>query len=211
MIRPQDKTFWFGRTFREFSALTLPYAGKPITYVEVGTWMADSCHWMMENVLTHPDSFGYGIDPYPDDFKRGSNEPVKEIAAERMSKFKNWTWIYAKSQDGLRMWDSMKFGYKIDVLYLDGSHLAHDVVMDWCFAWPHLRNGSLVIFDDYGLSKRKTDGVLRVDVAVDAIEKSFAPFIERVGAWKLQAAFKVTKEPIVGQQPGEGMNGTIKY
>lgn len=205
MIRPQDKTFWFGRTFREFSALTLPYAGKPIVYCEVGTWAADSCHWMCENVLTHPDSSGYGIDPYPDDFKRGSNEPIKEQAAERMSKFKNWTWIYAKSQDALRHWGPRRGRdvgpIKIDLLYLDGSHLAHDVVMDWSFAWPHLKLGSLVIFDDYGLSRRKTDGVLRVDVAVEAIEKSFAPYIERVGAFKLQAAFRVVKEPLVGDLP----------
>lgn len=201
MIRPQDKTFWFGRTFREFSALTLPYAGKPITYVEVGTWMADSCHWMMENVLTHPESSGYGIDPYPDDFKRGSNEPTKEIAAERMKGFTNWRWIYQKSQDALRSWDSMDLGDKIDLLYLDGSHLAHDVVMDFSFAWPHLKKGSLVIFDDYGLSKRKTDGILRVDVAVEAIEKAFSPYIERVGKFDLQAGFMVTREPLIGDLP----------
>ena len=201
MIRPEDRQNWFGRTFREFSALTLPYAGKPIVYCEIGCWMADSCFWMMENVLTHEDSWGYGIDPYPDDFKRGSNESVKEIAAERMSKFTNWTWIYAKSQDALRCWDSSKSGYKIDLLYLDGSHLAHDVVMDWCFAWPHLKLGSLVIFDDYGVSRRKQDGVLRVDVAVEAIEKSFAPFIEREGKWHTQCAFRVTREPLMGELP----------
>jgi len=200
MIRPQDKEFWFGRTFREFSALTLPYTGKPITYVEVGCWKADSAFWMMENVLTHPDSWGYGIDPYPDDFRRGSNEPVKAEAVERMKGFANWRWIFKKSQDALRRWDSMQFDEKIDILYLDGSHLAHDVVMDWSFAWPHLKLGSLVIFDDYGLSKRKQDGILRVDVAVEAIEKSFAPFIERVGRFYTQAAFRVVKEPMVGEQ-----------
>lgn len=201
MIRPQDKQFWFGRTFKEFSSLTLPYAGKPITYVEVGCWLCDSANWMMETVLTHPESRGFGIDPYPDDFKRGSNEPIKEQAIERMLPHKRWEWIFAKSQDGLRMWDSMKFGHKIDLLYLDGSHVSHDVVMDWCFAWPHLKLGSLVIFDDYGLSKRKQDGVLRVDVAVDAIEKAFSPFIERVGRFYTQAAFRVVREPLIGELP----------
>lgn len=201
MIRPQDRRNWFGRTFRDFSRVVEPFKGKPIVYVEVGCWLADSAFWMMENILTHPDSWGYGIDPYPDDFKRGSNEPVKAQAVERMKEFGNWRWIFKKSQDALRWWDSMDLGEKIDLLYLDGSHLAHDVVMDWCLAFPHLKQGSVVIFDDYGLSQRKKDGIRRVDFAVSSIENSFQPFIEKIGRWKTQAAFRIVKEPVVGELP----------
>ena len=198
MIRPQDRTFWFGRTFREFSALTLPFKGLPIVYVEIGTWKCDSAFWMMENILTNPDSWGYGIDPYQDDYKRGSNQSVKEEAVERMKEFPNWRWIFAKSQNALRMWDSSESGYKIDLLYLDGSHFAHDVVMDFVLAFPHLKAGSLVIFDDVGVSRRKQDGILRVDVAVDALAKTFAPFIERIDK-RTQAAFRIIKEPKIGE------------
>lgn len=194
MIRPQDKTYWFGRTFREFSRLVEPFRGQPITYVEIGVWMADSAAWMCEEILTHPQARAWGIDPYEADFKRGSNEPVRMEAVERMAKFPQWSWMFSKSQDALRQWS----GPQIDLLYIDGSHFAHDVMADWCYAWPLLKRGSLVIFDDYGLSKRKTDGHPRVDIAVAGIEAAFAPFIEREGVFQLQAAFRVTKEPRVG-------------
>lgn len=197
MIRPQDKTFWFGRTFREFSALVLPFKGQPICYVEVGVWKGDSAAWMCENIITHPLARGHGIDPYQPDFKRGENEDAKRIACERLNRYPQFCLHFGKSQDVLRRWD----GPKIDLLYLDGSHVAHDVLADWCFAFPHLKVESLVIFDDYGLSKRKTDGVQRVDVAVEAIEQCYKPFVERLGQFKLQAAFKIVKEPKIGELP----------
>ena len=197
MIRPQDREHWFGRTFREFSRAVEPYRGQPICYVEVGNWKGDSAVWMCENILTHPDAKGCGIDPYENDFKRGSNESAKQIASERLAQFPQWQQTYGKSQDVLRAWP----GTKIDLLYLDGSHIAHDVLADFVFAFPYLKKGSTVIFDDWGVSRRKKDGLLRVDVAVDAIRQSFEPFVEKVGEWNTQAVLRITKEPLVGELP----------
>jgi len=57
---------WFRRrnqaTFEEY---VLPmWAGKPITYLEIGVYEGQSLTWMMQNVLTHPDSRAVGIDPW---------------------------------------------------------------------------------------------------------------------------------------------------
>ncbi len=197
MIRPQDEQNWFGRTFREFTRSALPFKGQPIVYCEIGCWKGDSAVWVCEEILSHPEARGIGIDPYPDDFKRGSNDDAKAIAASRLAKFPQWSWIYAKSQDALRVWS----GPKIDLLYLDGSHISHDVVMDWCFAFPLLKKGSTVIFDDWGVSRRKKDGLDRVDIAVDAIRQSFAPFVEKVGEWNTQAVLRIVKDPVVGELP----------
>jgi len=197
-IRPTDKCHWFGRTFKEFTPLVLPFAGKPIVYCEVGVWRGDSAVWMVENVLTNLKSFGVGIDDYAADTKRESNEEAKHIAYDRLKEYLNWQFIFKRSQDALRDWKRLVGDLKIDILYLDGSHFAHDVVMDWCFAWPHLTKGSLVIFDDYGVSCRKKDGIDRVDKAVQSIQNSFAKFIEPRGKCYMQYAFEVVREPLVG-------------
>ena len=197
MIRPQDRKNWFGRTFKEFSRAVEPYRGQPIHYVEVGCWLGDSAVWMCEEILTHPDATGTGIDPYQDDYKRGSNEAVRLEAQERLSKFKQWNWIIGKSQDALRMWP----GTKIDLLYLDGSHIAHDVLADFVFAFPHLKKGSTIIFDDWGVSRRKKDGIARVDVAVAAIQSCFAPFVEAASTGMTQAVLRIVKEPKIGELP----------
>ena len=196
MIRPQDREHWFGRTYREFSRAVEPYRGQPILYVEIGCWKGDSAVWMCENILTHPKSEGVGIDPYEDDYKRGSNEEVKAIAFERL-KDHRWTWMIGKSQDCLRVWP----GAKIDLLYLDGSHIAHDVLADFVFAFPHLKKGSTIIFDDWGVSRRKKDGIARVDVAVAAIQSCFAPFVEAASTGMTQAVLRIVKEPKIGELP----------
>jgi len=36
-----------------------------------------------------------------------------------------------------------------DFIYIDGSHIAKDVLTDACMAWPLLRNNGIMVFDDY--------------------------------------------------------------
>jgi predicted O-methyltransferase YrrM len=36
-----------------------------------------------------------------------------------------------------------------DFIYIDGSHIARDVLIDACMSWPMLKNGGVMVFDDY--------------------------------------------------------------
>lgn len=40
-------------------------------------------------------------------------------------------------------------GRRFDFVYLDGSHRAIDVYIDACLAWPLVRRGGALLFDDY--------------------------------------------------------------
>lgn len=200
MIRPGDRHNWFGKTFKEFSARMLPWAGLPICYVEIGVWKGDSAAWVCENILTHPQAIGIGIDPYEPDYKRDA-AATDRIWCDVVQRMQPWsprfTLYREKSQDWLRG----PVGRAIDVLYLDGSHLAHDVVLDFAYAFPHLHVGSLVIFDDYRVSLQKADGIPRVDVAIQAIETGFAGFVQREGEFRRQAALRIVKQPVLGELP----------
>jgi predicted O-methyltransferase YrrM len=39
--------------------------------------------------------------------------------------------------------------YRFDFIYIDGSHIAKDVLTDACMAWPLLKKGGIMVFDDY--------------------------------------------------------------
>jgi len=39
---------------------------------------------------------------------------------------------------------------EFDFIYIDGSHQAPDVITDACLAWPLLKVGGVMAFDDYG-------------------------------------------------------------
>jgi predicted O-methyltransferase YrrM len=194
---------WFGRVKDGFAKYAAPFAGQPITYVEVGTWIGDSALWVCENVLTHPDSQGIGIDPYEPDHKRGQEEidRIKHAAAERLKPFSNWEWWYEKSHIALRSYGRLSIDQPIDLLYLDGQHNAHDTLLDFAYAFPHLREGSVVILDDYSIGVRQTrrDGIPRVPEAYRAILSAFALFVEPIEGGELQRALRIKRPVRVGE------------
>ena len=178
---------WFGRVQEEFCPLVLPFAGKPIQYVEIGVWTGNSARYVCENVLTHPDARGVGIDHYPPDHKRTQAETfaIRDEAARNLAPFPKWQFIYEPSQTALRKWDG-----PIDLLYIDGDHNAPGALGDFCLAWPFLTPGAVVIFDDYGIGKKYRSP--HVPAAVEAVKIAFGKKGQVIldGAW--QFAFRVT-------------------
>ena len=60
-----------------------------------------------------------------------------------------------------------------DFIYIDGSHTAPDVLTDACMAWPLLKQGGLMVFDDYMWGEPR-DVLHRPKVAIDAFCNIFA-------------------------------------
>lgn len=192
---------WFAHVIPEFSRAVLPLAGKPIRYVEVGVFGGDSAHWICEHILTHTQSRGAGIDPYGPDGKRTPEQTaeIKEYARMRLEPWEKdgrWTWHYRPSRAVLSRWR----GGRIDLLYLDGSHLAHDVLADFCLAWPHLSPGAIVILDDYSSAITKSHRV--TPEACAAIDLAYGGLIEwlHVGPW--QASLRVVDPARVRSRRG---------
>lgn len=181
---------WFARVRRQFERRAKEFAGKPIVYVEIGVHRGDSAAWIARNILTHPKSKGFGIDPYTDhpDSQQWKAEAQDHLAATGV----NWTWLPLPSQQALSRWE---YG-PIDLLYIDGKHQACNVLVDFCLAWPWLRVGSGVIFDDYAIGLRKP--FPHVPEAVRAIEDCFCTLLEPWGEPHIerQAYFKVRAKDV---------------
>lgn len=180
---------WFLRTGNEFSAAIDRFKGQPITYVEIGCFAGACCKWVAENILTHPDARGVGVDPYPPDGTRTPEQiaAVKENARQWLEpyvKAGKWRWVYHDSVSALRNFHKQlpatKRGPVIDCLYIDGLHLAHGALQDFVLAWKYLRVGSVVIFDDYGIGQRKNHR--HVPEAVASVLSSFGPNPKKPGA-----------------------------
>lgn len=189
---------WFRRVRREFCPLLLPSAGKPITYVEIGCWAGASSDWVARNILTHPMSIGFGIDPYWPDRARHPVTAIQRRATERLDFLGDrWRWVKLPSIVGLRLMPEWLTKAKpgrdprIDILYIDGDHSAPGVVQDFAIAWQCLRPGSIVIFDDYVC--RRVHPEPHVKQAVDSILDLWAGKIEPIGLrHRYQRAIVVT-------------------
>ena len=167
---------WFKRVSTDLCPRLLEFAGKPITYVEIGCWEGASALWTAQNILTHKDSLGFGIDPYtvPRRHSNGTMDGHKKVAVDALKPFKNWTWIHKPSNQVLRRWRR-----PIDLLYIDGRHEAAWALADFILAWPYLTIGAGVIFDDYRIGIRKN--FPHVPEAVESVLTSFDGLVEPWG------------------------------
>jgi predicted O-methyltransferase YrrM len=66
-----------------------------------------------------------------------------------------------------------------DFIYIDGSHVARDVLTDACMAWPLLKQGGIMVFDDY-LWGDARDILHRPKPAIDAFVNIFSEEVEMI-------------------------------
>lgn len=64
-------------------------------------------------------------------------------------------------------------------IYIDGSHTAKDALTDACMAWPLLKQGGIMVFDDY-LWGESRDILHRPKMAVDFFVNTFAEGLDIV-------------------------------
>ena len=73
-------------------------------------------------------------------------------------------------------------GAMYDMIYIDGSHRAKDILSDAVRAWNCLKKGGIMVFDDYDwLAIDDPIGKQRPAIAIDAWSSVMQPFIEE---WK---------------------------
>jgi predicted O-methyltransferase YrrM len=128
---------YFTDTAQAFRKHVQALAGKPINYLEVGTFEGRSMVWMLQNVLTHPESQAVGIDIRIT--KRYIENLIRSGGCEKVVN------VAGTSQDRLRDMPQGQF----DVIYIDGSHLGQHVLVDAVLAFDLLKVGGIMIFDDY--------------------------------------------------------------
>jgi predicted O-methyltransferase YrrM len=133
---------WFTMRIPTWRKILEPFRGKPnIHYLEIGVSEGGSALWMLENILTHPTARMTGLDTF-------SNKENCErfLANLEMSGFsKKMTLVKGRSQVTLRSLPLDSF----DIVYIDGSHRAPDVMVDAALSWELLKKGGILIFDDY--------------------------------------------------------------
>lgn len=127
---------------------------KAKNILEIGCFEGRATTWLIENVdcdeIVCIDTFEGGEEHTPE-IMEGVRERWRsninvafgktgsEIVVRPMINF---------SYDALiSLW---KEGMLFDFIYVDGSHVAKDVLTDACIAWPMLTVGGVMCFDDYG-------------------------------------------------------------
>jgi predicted O-methyltransferase YrrM len=139
---------WFTYNVPVWERVLVPLAGRPVHALEIGVFEGRSTVWLLEHVLTHPEATLTWVDT----FAGGADHTGMDLGGLEQRFRANTERFGAKlsghvglSQDVLRGMTGERF----DLIYVDGSHEAPDVLADAVLAWPLLRPGGLMGFDDY--------------------------------------------------------------
>jgi len=112
--------------------------------------------------------------PYPVHTRYASPAPT-EGQRKKVYKYKCTSTQYVGSKLG-GCYDNKNL---FDFIYIDGSHIAKDVLTDACMAWPLLKPKGIMVFDDYMWGNPR-DILHRPKPAIDAFTNIFAEEAEIV-------------------------------
>jgi predicted O-methyltransferase YrrM len=157
------------------------FAGLPhLNFLEVGSFEGRSACWLLQNILTHETSKLVCVDVFDEEESQGLYD-TNNLNSASMSKEQRFEHnvcqtgarhrvekIKGRSQEVLRFLQSSFY----DFIYLDASHIAKDVLEDAVYAWPLLKEGGIMTFDDY-LWPDNPDPLLSPQLAIDAFLKVY--------------------------------------
>ena len=178
---------WFNDSeFNQF----LPINTKEELHVlEIGSFEGKSSIWFLENILQNPNSTITCIDPwtsYSQDSKSFESYSKANTEWDFTSHYN--TFLYNIEQSGVSNKVIINRGFshdilpkliaqkkKFDIIFIDGNHVAPMVLTDSVLSWYLLKNGGIIIFDDYlwGLQKEKT---LIPKLAIDSFIEIFSGY-----------------------------------
>lgn len=134
--------------------------GKETHAVEVGSFEGLSACWMMDHIiLSHPQSTMVCIDPHTYElnpkehttFLKSKMELAQQRFLENTREYREagrMEYIEAPSRTALVALEG-----PFDVGYIDGLHHTLGVLSDACLMWPLIKEGGIMMFDDYRWKK----------------------------------------------------------
>jgi len=140
---------WFTKNISVLRRTLNPFAGRSdLAVLEIGSWEGRSAVWLVSELFTGADCTLHCIDAWagPDGEKAEARfdqnmRHLRKAHGFSLQKHK------ALSSHALKSLAEASF----DIAYVDGSHLAHDVLTDLVLTWPLLKPNGVMICDDYGL------------------------------------------------------------
>lgn len=171
---------WFSNNIENWKQWLSEFKDKEnMAFLEIGCYEGKATRWMLDNILTHRDSFIHCIDTF-----QGSIEH-SELDNSRIESnfFENTVKVYP-DKVFVHKGNSYKILKKMDVffdfIYVDGSHQAPDVIEDLVLSFRLLNKSGIMVMDDYCWDKYE-DKTLNPRLAIDAFLSIFEGKYQLIG------------------------------
>lgn len=170
---------------------TSEYNNKPIKYLEIGAFYGANIISVSKSYCLHSESKLYCVDPWED------YNDYPEYKEKQENTYN--TFINNINNSGEKDKIIIKRGYSneeiprfednfFDIIYIDGNHEPEYVLEDAILAFRKLKEGGIMIFDDYGWG-----GADLTQRGIDAFLSAYYKRIEFLGEKNTQVFVRKTK------------------
>ena len=145
-------TDWTSRFFPVWASLLASRRDAPLEVLEIGSWEGRSAIFFLQYLrdcrLTCIDTFRGSAEHLLRDKWRVELPHVEQRFDSNLAEFGGRV-QKIKDTSSAALARLGAEGRRFDLVYVDGSHHSADVQADATACWPMLRDGGMVIFDDY--------------------------------------------------------------
>jgi predicted O-methyltransferase YrrM len=148
---------WFPKHIKNWTNSLQKFVNQPIKALEIGSWEGYATCWLLDNVLTNDMARITCIDTFA-----GSYSLKQRLDASHFSNLESrFDFNIKKSGSAYKVEKIVGSSHQVlpallplsyDLAYIDGSHLASDVLLDAELTWRLLKVGGIIIFDDYNMT-----------------------------------------------------------
>ena len=160
----------------------IPLVPDRLNLLEIGSFEGRSAVWLAENMVEDEGNIQC-IDTWEggEEHSNGEMTGAEERFLHNMNVFEakhpNRAIIQIKDTSTRALARFFEKEYSYGFIYIDGSHIAKDVLTDACMAWPLLKQGGIMVFDDYMWGNPR-DILHRPKPAIDAFINLFAEEVD---------------------------------
>jgi predicted O-methyltransferase YrrM len=156
----------------------IPHLPARKNFLEIGSFEGRSAVWITQHMMEDGgelvciDTWQGGEEHTPEDMA-GTEERFHNNIGLVTGNFVDRKILPIKSTSVEALGGLISQKKQFDFIYIDGSHLAKDVLIDACMSWPMLKKGGFMVFDDYMWKPAGFTSLQRPKVAIDAFVNMF--------------------------------------
>lgn len=177
---------WFSHNIPTWEQFLCRLKGhENLRILEIGSWEGRSTCWLLENIATDPTARITCVDTFEGSVEH--EEMIDQTILKTIEQRFDWNLektgvpekvrkVVGKSQTVLRSLIPNTY----HLAYIDGSHIASDVLEDALLTWRLVKIGGLIIFDDYGFVFAPEISEDPPKVAIDAFLNLFQKKIKLI-------------------------------
>ena len=142
---------WFTHNIPNFEECMDEIGSQRRAFLEIGAYEGRSTCWLIANMEDHGTI--YSIDPFT-----GMEDVEKRFSQNINEALKDTKVIscHIKNTSYQALANLIERKKEFDFIYIDGDHDPATTLTDACMAWGLLRQGGVILFDDYEYPHEQT-------------------------------------------------------